>query len=42
LDIPTYCRLAEEGMAKFFRKSGLWNDYINLRQQVEKYEYNKN
>lgn len=39
LDIPTYCRLAEQGMANFFRKSGMWDSYISLRQQAEKYEY---
>jgi GT2 family glycosyltransferase len=39
LDIPTYCRLAEAGMQKFFIKSGLYNDYINLRAEAEKYEY---
>lgn len=39
LDIPTYCRLAEAGMQKFFIKSGLYNDYINLRKESEAYEY---
>lgn len=41
LDIPTYCRLAEQGMATFFKKSGMMDSYINLRQQVEKYDYTK-
>jgi hypothetical protein len=41
LDIPTYCRLAEQGMMNFFKKSGMWDSYISLRQQVEKYEYTK-
>lgn len=40
LDIPTYCRLAETGMQKFFTKTGLHNDYMNLRMEAEKYEYN--
>jgi GT2 family glycosyltransferase len=39
LDIPTYCRLAEEGMRKFFMKTGAWDDYMNLRKETEKYEY---
>ena len=42
LDIPTYCRLAEQGMVKFFQESGLWEQYIKLRQQTEKYEYSNN
>jgi GT2 family glycosyltransferase len=41
LDIPTYCRRAEEGQYKFFQKKHLWNDYINLRKKVETYEYNQ-
>ena len=40
LDIPTYCRLAEAGMNNFFVKSGLYNEYMNLRMEAEKYEYN--
>lgn len=39
LDIPTYCRLAESGMHRFFTKSGLYDDYINLRKESEAYEY---
>jgi GT2 family glycosyltransferase len=37
LDIPTYCKLAEEGQRKFFMKSGLWNDFIELRKKLENY-----
>ena len=40
IDIPTYCRRAEEGQFKFFQKKNLWNDYINLRKKAETYEYN--
>jgi hypothetical protein len=39
LDIPTYCRLAEEGQRKFFMKSGLWNDFIELRKKLENYSF---
>jgi GT2 family glycosyltransferase len=39
LDIPTYCRLAEAGMRKFFLESGLWEAYTNLRNETEKYTY---
>jgi glycosyltransferase involved in cell wall biosynthesis len=39
LDIPTYCRRAEEGQYKFFAKTNLYNDYIALRAEAEKYTY---
>ena len=39
LDIPTYCKRAESGMYKFFQKSGLYNDYVSLRNETELYEY---
>lgn len=39
LDIPTYCRLAEEGQRKFFMKTGAWNDFMDLRKKLEKYDY---
>lgn len=39
LDVPNYCRLAEEGMRKYFRSTGRWDEFITLRQQAEKYEY---
>lgn len=39
LDISTYCRNAEAGMYKFFQKTGLYNDYMNLRKESEAYEY---
>ena len=38
LDIPTYCRRAEEGQYKFFAKTNLYNDYMALRAEAEKYE----
>jgi hypothetical protein len=40
LDIPTYCRLAEEGMKNFFIKKNLWTEYIELRTKAQNYEYN--
>lgn len=40
LDIPTYCRLAEEGMKNFFIKKNLWTEYIELRTKAQTYEYN--
>jgi GT2 family glycosyltransferase len=39
LDIPTYCRLAEQGMQNFFHKTGMMKDYLTLRNNVETYEY---
>ena len=39
LDIPTYCRRAEEGQYKFFTKTNLYNDYMALRAEAEKYTY---
>jgi GT2 family glycosyltransferase len=39
MDIPTYCRRAEEGQYKFFAKTNLYNDYMALRAEVEKYTY---
>jgi GT2 family glycosyltransferase len=39
LDIPTYCHLAEAGMHKFFTRSGMYQEYINLRAEAEKYTY---
>jgi hypothetical protein len=38
LDIPTYCRLAETGMKNFFVKTNMYNDYMALRAEAEKYE----
>jgi len=40
LDIPTYCRLAEEGQYKFFQKNNLLQDYTQLRTKAQTYEYN--
>jgi hypothetical protein len=40
LDVPTYCRRAEEGQFKFFQKMNLMNDYLQLRKKAEAYEYN--
>jgi len=40
IDIPTYCRLAEEGQYKFFQKNNLLQDYTQLRTKAQKYEYN--
>lgn len=37
LDIPTYCKLAEEGQRKFFIKTGLWEEFMELRGKMEKY-----
>jgi GT2 family glycosyltransferase len=39
LDIPTYCRLAEQGMHNFFAKKNLLTEYHELRAETEKYEY---
>jgi|688.fasta_scaffold14298_16 hypothetical protein len=39
LDIPTYCRRAEEGQYKFFKKNNLMQDYLDLRKKAETYEY---
>lgn len=39
IDIPTYCRNAEAGMYKFFQKTGLYNEYMNLRNETQQYEY---
>ncbi len=39
LDIPTYCRRAEEGQFKFFQKNNLIQEYFNLRKKAETYEY---
>lgn len=39
LDIPTYCRLAEEGQRKFFIKTGTWNDFMDLRKKLENYSF---
>ena len=39
LDIPTYCRLAEQGMHNFFTKKNLMNEYQQLRKETEAYEY---
>lgn len=40
IDVPTYCRLAEEGQYKFFQNNNILQDYIELRKKAEKYEYN--
>ena len=40
IDIPTYCRLAEEGQYKFFQKNNLLEDYTQLRTKAQNYEYN--
>ena len=40
IDIPTYCRLAEEGQYKFFQKNNLLQDYTQLRAKAQTYEYN--
>jgi GT2 family glycosyltransferase len=40
IDIPTYCRLAEEGQYKFFKKNNLLQDYTQLRAKAQTYEYN--
>ena len=40
IDIPTYCRLAEEGQYKFFQKKNLLQDYTQLRAKAQNYEYN--
>ena len=40
IDIPTYCRLAEEGQYKFFQKNNLLQDYTQLRTKAQTYEYN--
>ena len=40
IDIPTYCRLAEEGQYKFFQKNNLLQDYTQLRAKAQNYEYN--
>jgi GT2 family glycosyltransferase len=37
IDIPTYCRLAEEGQWKFIRKMGLENDFHRIRSLSENY-----
>ena len=39
LDIPTYCRLAEQGMHNFFTKKNLMTEYLQLRKETENYEY---
>jgi GT2 family glycosyltransferase len=39
IDIPTYCRLAEEGQYKFFQKNNLLQDYTQLRAKAQNYEY---
>jgi len=33
-----YCRLAEEGMYEFFKKNGLMNDFIDMRNWAESYK----
>lgn len=40
LDIPTYCRKAEEGQYNFFNKMGLMQEYLELRKKAATYEYN--
>ena len=40
IDIPTYCRKAEEGQFKFFQKNNLLQQYLELRKKAETYEYN--
>jgi GT2 family glycosyltransferase len=40
IDIPTYCRLAEEGQYKFFQNNNLLQDYTQLRAKAQNYEYN--
>jgi GT2 family glycosyltransferase len=40
IDIPTYCRLAEEGQYRFFQKNNLLQDYTQLRAEAQTYEYN--
>ena len=40
IDIPTYCRIAEEGQYKFFQKNNLLQDYTQLRAKAQNYEYN--
>ena len=40
VDIPKYCRLAEEGQYKFFQKNNLLQDYTQLRTKAQTYEYN--
>ena len=40
IDIPTYCRLAEEGQYKFFQNNNLLQDYTQLRAKAQTYEYN--
>jgi GT2 family glycosyltransferase len=40
IDIPTYCRLAEEGQYNFFQKNNLLQDYTQLRTKAQNYEYN--
>jgi len=39
IDIPTYCRLAEEGQYKFFQNNNLLQDYTQLRTKAQTYEY---
>lgn len=39
LDIPTYCRLAEEGQNRFFQKNNLMTEYHQIRKEAANYEY---
>lgn len=39
LDIATYCRLAEEGQMRFFKKNNLMDGYMELRKKAELYDY---
>jgi hypothetical protein len=38
LDIPTYCRLAEEGQHKFFTKMNLMNEFAQIRAEANQYK----
>lgn len=39
LDIPTYCRLAEQGQYNFFSKGNMMGEYMELRKKAENYTY---
>lgn len=39
MDIPTYCRRAEDGQHRFFQKNNLLEQYQQLRKRAEAYEY---
>jgi GT2 family glycosyltransferase len=39
IDIPTYCRLAEEGQLKFFKDNDLINEFMEMRKKAEDYSF---